>query len=146
MDRITKEQRSGIMKSIKSKDTKPEKLMLDMLAKFGLDFVLNDPSLPGKPDAVLMEAKVAVFMHGCFWHCHAGCFKMPKSRQEFWVPKLERNVARDKEAAEALKSLGYKVIVIWECMLKPGKMAAVQESLARALGVENPERQNVIFL
>lgn len=105
------------MSLIKSKDTKPEKLLRSALHRLGLRFRLQGKGLPGRPDIVLPKYKSVVFVHGCFWHCHEGCkvAHLPKSNVDFWQKKFDANVARDKSNQDKLEQLGWKVIVIWEC-------------------------------
>lgn len=119
MDRLVKEKRSNVMSRIRSKNTKPEKILRSELHKAGLRFRIHRNDLPGKPDIVFPSAKIAVFVHGCFWHCHENCIngRMPKSNIEYWQPKLARNVERDKMNIGDLKKLKWKVVVIWECDL-----------------------------
>ena len=118
-DTRTPEQRRKIMQRVKSKDTKPEMAVRRMLHAAGFRYRLHDKSLPGKPDIVFRSRGVVVFVHGCFWHGH-GCKygKLPKSKQDFWRPKIERNVARDEAAIAALEGLGWSVVVVWQCELK----------------------------
>ncbi len=117
MDIISKEKRSWNMSRIRAKDTRPEKAVRSALHKAGYRFRLHSRSLPGKPDIVLAKYKTTIFVHGCFWHRHRGCklTYMPKSRIGFWNAKFEENVKRDVNARKALRKLGWKVIVIWEC-------------------------------
>lgn len=76
------------------------------------------PKLPGNPDILLKDTKTAIFLHGCFWHKCPKCYKAPKSNKEYWLPKIQRNVDRDKKNAKILKSQGYTVIVVWEHEIK----------------------------
>lgn len=110
-------QRSALMSRIRSKDTKPEVTVRRLLHARGLRFRLHRHDLPGKPDIVLPRYQLAIFVHGCFWHQHEGCrlASTPKSRTEYWGPKLAGNIRRDKEARAALLALGWRVEIIWEC-------------------------------
>ncbi len=112
--------RSYNMSRIKSCNTKPEELVLKYLFSRGLRYRKNDRRYPGKPDAVFPKYKTVLFVNGCFWHSHEGCpnFVMPKSRVEYWKPKLMRNKQRDAEHIAALQADGWHVITIWECELK----------------------------
>lgn len=114
--------RSYNMSRIKGKDTKPEMLVRKFLFSNGFRYRLHDKKLPGKPDLVLPKHKTVIQVHGCFWHGHKGCkyFVIPKTRTKWWKEKIERNIERDQIAEKELKSEGWKVIVIWECELKPG--------------------------
>lgn len=113
--------RSYNMSRIRSKDTKPEILVRKFLFAKGFRYKLYDKTLPGKPDLVLPKYKTVVFIHGCFWHGHMDCayFVMPKSRTEWWRAKIQRNKQLDDENNIKLKKMGWKVIIIFECRLKP---------------------------
>lgn len=116
-DRITPDRRSWNMSRIKGRDTVPEKRVRSLLHRLGLRFTLRNTTLPGKPDIVLPRWQTVIFVHGCFWHRHDGCRNniMPKTRREFWEKKLGGNVARDQRNLLALRRLGWRVRVIWEC-------------------------------
>lgn len=107
------------MQSVKSQDTGPEITVRRLLHAMGYRFRLHRKDLPGKPDIVLPKFYKVIFVHGCFWHSH-GCSKgkPPKSRQEYWLPKLEQNVKRDRTKIEQLESLGWNVLVVWQCETK----------------------------
>lgn len=117
-DNQTEEERSYNMSRIKSDNTKPEEFVRKHLFAKGFRYRKNDKRYPGKPDIVLPKYKTVIFINGCFWHMH-DCpkFVMPKSKQEYWKPKLEKNRERDLKNYSLLKSSGWKVIVIWECEL-----------------------------
>lgn len=127
------------MSGIRGRDTKPEIIVRKALFAAGFRFRLQRRDLPGVPDIVLPGRKVAIFVHGCFWHMHKGCryFKLPSTRQTFWREKLGRNVERDGEHAKALLKLGWRVLVVWECATK-GKEASdtLPEMLARWIALE----------
>lgn len=116
-DIVTPEKRSRMMAGILGKDTRPEMLVRRALFAEGFRFRLHRSDLPGGPDIVLPGRKVAIFVHGCFWHRHAGCrfAKLPSSNTDFWRNKLDGNVARDSRAVEALCSAGWRVLTVWEC-------------------------------
>ena len=105
------------MSGIRGANTRPELVVRSTAHRMGLRFRLHRRSLPGSPDLVLPRWKLAVFVHGCFWHRHTGCrlCAEPKTRPEFWRTKFEANVVRDREAARRLKELGWRVEIIWEC-------------------------------
>lgn len=105
------------MASIKSSETKPEKLVRSYLHRHGFRFRKNVKDLPGKPDIVLPKYRTVVFVHGCFWHQHKGCrlASRPKTNTEYWKRKLARNIERDKEATQKLREAGWNVAVVWEC-------------------------------
>lgn len=127
--------RSRMMASIRSRDTKPEMQVRKYLHASGFRFRLNVRTLPGSPDLVLAKWRTVIFVHGCFWHRHEGCIfaYTPKSRQDFWLEKFEKNVIRDTNAIAALKAAGWKVIVVWECELKGHNCAETMERLQRLL-------------
>jgi DNA mismatch endonuclease, patch repair protein len=105
------------MRRIKAKDTKPEMIVRRLLHSLGYRYRLHAKELPGKPDVVFRPQKKAVFVHGCFWHQHSVCpdGRLPGSKQDFWVPKLSRNVLRDEQQINELKQDGWQVFVVWEC-------------------------------
>lgn len=119
-DIVPPEHRSKIMAAIKGKNTKPEMVVRSVCHAMGLRYRLHRKDLPGKPDLVLPKHRLCIFVHGCFWHRHPGCKYVytPKSRTEFWLPKLAKNVERDLRAQQALETLGWRVAVIWECHTK----------------------------
>ncbi|MGN6803299.1 MAG: very short patch repair endonuclease [Ginsengibacter sp.] len=128
----TKEIRSYNMSRIKGKNTRPEMLVRKFLHANGYRYKLHDKSLPGKPDIVLPKYKTVIFVHGCFWHGHKNCkyFVVPKTRTEWWINKINGNIANDEKAVKALKKESWKVITIWECKLKP---AILQKTLTTFL-------------
>jgi DNA mismatch endonuclease (patch repair protein) len=121
MDKVSKEVRSRNKAAIKGKDTKPEILVRKFLFNKGFRYKLYDRSLFGTPDLVFPKYRKVLFIHGCFWHGHEGCkyFVIPKTRTEWWVTKINRNKQLDKENMTKLKKLGWKIITIFECRLRP---------------------------
>ena len=117
MDIVDSARRSEMMSRIKARHTEPEIAVRRIAHGLGLRFRLHRKDLPGCPDLVFPRFRAAVFVHGCFWHRHAGCryAYTPKTRVAFWTEKFSRNVARDRRAAEALRTRGWRVLVIWEC-------------------------------
>lgn len=117
VDVVSPADRSRMMSGIQGKNTKPELTVRRMLFASGYRFRLHRRDLPGAPDIVMPGRKVAIFVHGCFWHMHQGCrfAKMPATRPEFWKAKLEANVERDRRAVEKLRALGWRVLCVWEC-------------------------------
>ena len=113
------ELRSKNMAAIRSVNTRPELAVRKYLLSRGYRY-RSYYKLPGKPDIVFIGKKIAVFVHGCFWHRHHDCAlaRMPKSRLEFWAPKLERNRVRDGQVRRKLRRLGWQSLVIWECELR----------------------------
>lgn len=133
VDFLTPIERSKRMSAIRSKNTKPEVTLRKALHQLGFRYRLGGAGLPGRPDLVLPKYKVAVFVHGCFWHRHAGCkvASTPKSNSEFWSAKFQRNVARDAKVSSELKALGWNVFVIWECELSAkSRLAGTVKRLA----------------
>ncbi len=119
MDIWDKEKRSAVMAKIKSKDTKPEWIVRRYLYARGYRYRKNVRRLPGTPDIVLKKYGVAIFIHGCFWHGHSVDGHLPHSNTEYWQKKIERNRKRDEKNKKELLKLGWRVITIWECQLKP---------------------------
>lgn len=126
--------RSFNMSRIKGKDTKPEMLVRRFLFAQGFRYRLHVKTLPGKPDIVLPKYKTVIFIHGCFFHGHEGCryFKIPATRTEWWLDKIEGNKKRDIEAEQKLIELGWKVITVWECELKPKQ---IERTLLQLLNI-----------
>jgi len=119
MDNLTRQRRSWNMSRIRSSNTKPELIVRSLLHRMGYRFRLRSKDLPAKPDVVLAKYRTALFVHGCFWHRHAGCkfAYTPKSRLEFWETKFNANMARDKKVEKVLLEIGWDPFVIWECEL-----------------------------
>lgn len=117
VDVVSREKRSSMMSGIKGKNTMPEMLVRRFLHRKGLRFRLHVASLTGKPDLVFPKYRVAVQVHGCFWHQHVGCkfAYMPKSNRAFWRAKLAANVERDARTNIVLRAAGWRVITVWEC-------------------------------
>ena len=118
-DTVDKETRSRMMSCIKSKNTRPELLIRKALHRKGFRFRLHPKNAPGRPDIVLPRWRVAILVHGCFWHGHdCHLFRLPSTRRAFWEAKISRNRERDAEVCNALRDAGWRVMVIWECALK----------------------------
>lgn len=119
MDTIPAEKRSIIMSKIRSKDTQPELKVRKLLYSLGFRYRLHGKKVPGKPDIVFKGKKKVIFVHGCFWHQHADCVHggIPKSRQEYWEPKLLKNIERDQIAQTKLKEVGWDFLIVWECQI-----------------------------
>ena len=114
---MTPEQRSALMRKVRSKDTMPEMRVRRALHAKGFRYRLHHPDLPGKPDLVLPRFRTCIFVHGCFWHGHKSCRKasVPKTNTDFWVKKITRNRDRDHEVRTLLEEIGWKVVIVWEC-------------------------------
>lgn len=124
------------MRALGKSATKPEMLLRRELHERGLRYRVNVRGLPGTPDLVIGTRRVAVFVHGCFWHRHEGCRSAttPQVNSAYWRPKLHRNVERDTENATALAALGYRVIVVWECEIASDPRSAADRVVAALSG------------
>lgn len=129
----TREQRSRNMAAIRGKNTKPEMRVRSALHAMGYRFRLHKQDLPGRPDIVLPRHRIAIFVNGCFWHCHDCRFGrvVPATRAEFWAAKRLQTIERDKRKIEELKKLGWHVITFWECEIKDNEV--LKKSLLAAL-------------
>ena len=127
-DHVDSRTRSAIMAKVKSRDTGPEMEVRRELHKAGHRFRLHRADLPGRPDLIFPRHRVALFVHGCFWHWH-GCkrSRMPRSNVEYWTAKIERNVRRDHRTRFELDRLGWKSRVIWECEIASGVERLLEE-------------------
>jgi len=126
VDNLSRAERSEIMARVRSTDTRPEMLVRKMVYALGYRYRLHARDLPGHPDIVFRKRAKVIFVHGCFWHRHAGCAlaRLPKSRLDFWLPKLEGNRKRDERNKRQLQRTGWKVLTIWECQLnRPARLA-----------------------
>jgi DNA mismatch endonuclease (patch repair protein) len=131
-DVYSTEKRSAVMRRVKGTNTTPELTVRKALTRLGARYRLHRKDLPGKPDIVLPGRRLALFVHGCFWHGHdcARGARVPKQNRDYWMGKVGRNRARDEASREALTALGWRVETIWECDLKD---AAALESRLRGL-------------
>src|SRR5713226_7094246 len=120
VDHVAISKRSEIMRAVRSRDTGPERVVRSVLHCLGFRFRLHRRDLPGRPDIVLVKRRIAIFVNGCFWHRHPGCAKAtaPKTNVTFWQSKFQQNVDRDTKNYSALRSLGYRVVVVWQCEIK----------------------------
>ena len=134
-DVLTPQQRHRCMSHIRSKATKPEKLVRKWLWAHGYRYRLNVKSVPGKPDIVMRKYRTAIFVNGCFWHGHEGCkqFVLPKTNTEFWQNKIEANQSRDQKNYDTLINAGWQVIVLWQCKLTKQELEPTMQSVAVAL-------------
>lgn len=126
-----------MMSGIRGKNTNPEMIVRRFLHSHGYRFRIHRADLPGKPDIVLAGIRTCIFVHGCFWHSHAGCkyAAVPKTRESFWKAKLKGNADRDLRNVRALESLGWRVLIVWECELK-----TPENALAKLLETMNELR------
>lgn len=129
-DTLTIAERSARMARIRHRDTKPEMLVRRLIHSMGYRYRLGGAGLPGRPDLVFPSRRAAILVHGCFWHRHAdpGCklARLPKSRLDFWLPKLEANRIRDAKNEGDLTGLGWRILVVWECELKDRERLTVR--------------------
>ena len=133
-DNHSKDVRSYNMSQIRSTNNKPEETVRKYLFSQGFRYRKNDKRFPGKPDIALPKYKTAIFVNGCFWHMHdCGRFVWPSSNQDYWQPKILRNVERDKANIVLLKDMGWKVIVVWECELKKSNLDARLDMLEKEI-------------
>lgn len=118
-DRLTSTQRSALMSRVRSRGTAPERSLRRLLTDLGYRYRLHYKALPGRPDVAFPGRRKVIWVHGCFWHGHPGCSKAapPKSRQHFWIPKLQGNRRRDLAVQEEIQRLGWDFLVVWECDL-----------------------------
>lgn len=130
--------RSEIMRAVPRARTTPEQRVSTVLRSIGCRYRMNDTRLPGSPDIVLKDARVAIFVHGCFWHRH-GCpagRSTPRTNQRFWLDKFRTNCVRDRRKSRALRALGYHVWVVWECQAVKKNQARLLRRLRRMLSQE----------
>lgn len=122
-----------MMAGIRGKNTEPELLVRKALFAAGYRFRLHRKDLPGSPDVVMPGRKLAIFVHGCFWHAHPGCalVKLPSTRPAFWGAKLARNRSRDVDAIADLQGQGWRVLVVWECFIRRNKDVQLLATLLR---------------
>lgn len=123
-DIVDRQTRSRMMAGIRGRDTAPEIAVRSHLHRSGFRFRLRVSALPGRPDIVLPKYRTAVFVHGCFWHRHAGCrfAYTPKTRRTFWLKKFSANVQRDRVAIKSLRNENWRVIVVWECQIRAARL------------------------
>lgn len=133
MDRMSANKRSEIMRSVRSKDTRPELVVRKLVFSLGYRYRLHSATLPGKPDIVFASRKKVIFVHGCFWHRHRKCkyASLPASRQDYWIPKFQNTKARDERNQHELIQRGWAFLIVWECELRKQHMlvSKIQEFL-----------------
>lgn len=126
-------ERSAIMRAVRSQNTAPERVVRSLVHELRPGYRLHRKDIPGKPDIAYKSAKIAIFVHGCFWHghdCPRGA-RVPKQNRDYWITKIKRNVARDERSLATLEEMGWKTLVVWECELRQGEM--LRERLAAFL-------------
>lgn len=134
-DTVSKEKRSEIMSHVTGKETKPEIIVRKYLFAHGLRYRKNVKRLPGTPDIVFPKYKTAVFVNGCFWHGHKECkySRLPSTNLEYWEKKIADNLERDERKKRELEGLGYRVLTVWQCQLKPRVREENLERLANEI-------------
>jgi DNA mismatch endonuclease (patch repair protein) len=127
MDRVNSEKRSEMMSGIRSRNTRPEIIIRKGLFHNGFRYRINDKTIFGKPDMSLKKYHAVIFVHGCFWHGHAGCgnFRIPSSNSAFWADKIDANRRRDADVLNYLHATGWRICVIWECAIRGKKQLSL---------------------
>ena|ERR1700676_279761 len=136
MDIFSDQQRSQIMRAVRSRGTRPEIAVGRLLRSLKFRYRSHPAGLQGSPDFVLPDFATVLFVHGCFWHCHRKCGKaqIPADNRTFWLKKLAANVQRDRRAARALRKTGFRVLTVWECELKvPASVAVKLERMVKTV-------------
>ncbi|NHZ32982.1 very short patch repair endonuclease [Massilia rubra] len=136
VDTLTSVERSARMALIQGKNTAPELALRKAIHALGMRYRLHAKGLPGKPDLVFPRFRTAMFVHGCFWHRHDGCkvASTPKSNTDFWLEKFRKNTDRDARNIHALESMGWKVVVVWECEVStPAKAEVTATRIAEVI-------------
>lgn len=133
-DPLSASERSKRMSLVRGSDTKPEYIVRKLVYSMGYRYRLHAKDLPGKPDLVFRGRKKVIFVHGCFWHQH-GCrhYRQPRTRESFWLPKLEANVRRDRENIRQLRNMGWRSLFVWECQLNKGGLKRTASRIKRFL-------------
>ena len=127
MDRVDRKTRSRIMASVRSRNTGAEMAVRSLVHRLGYRYSLRRTDLPGKPDLVFVSRKKAIFVHGCFWHGHSCRYgRLPKSRLDYWRPKIEANRERDRRQTARLRKEGWSVMIVWECQLRNERLLAAR--------------------
>lgn len=138
VDTLTSKDRSLRMAAIRGKDTKPEVKLRRLIHRLGYRFRLHEGKLPGRPDLVFPSRRAVILVHGCYWHRHpdpaCALARLPKSRLDFWLPKLEGNRSRDLRVLDQLAQQGWRTLTIWECEL--GNMDAITGKVVGFLGAK----------
>jgi DNA mismatch endonuclease (patch repair protein) len=136
-DVFTPQQRSAVMRAVRGADTKPEMIVRRLVHALGYRYRLHVRALPGAPDLVFPSRKKVIFVHGCFWHrhrCEAGR-SMPASKVEYWQAKFAANERRDRRHRRQLQTLGWRVLVLWECQIAPRKLERLKQKIERFLSL-----------
>jgi DNA mismatch endonuclease (patch repair protein) len=133
--------RSYNMSQIRGKNTKPEMIVRQFLHAKGFRYRLHVKNLPGKPDIVLPKYKTVIFIQGCFWHGHEGCkyYVVPKTRTDWWLEKIGKNISNDAQKQESLRLAGWKIIQVWECELRADRRDMTLHNLASLIRNNSPD-------
>ena len=133
-DTLSRERRSALMKRVKQEHTAPELLVRKALHSRGLRYKVGDRKLPGRPDLSFPRYRVAIFVHGCFWHGHACRLgRPPTTNTDYWIPKIDANRKRDARKTQALRDLGWRVFTLWQCELGAADDGHFFDALAAAI-------------
>ncbi len=142
-DTVSKIERSRIMAAVKSKDTTPELFVRRLVHSLGYRYRLHVRSLPGSPDLVFPRLRKVINVNGCFWHMHScGRCRIPSSRRDYWIAKMQRNAARDKRTRRELRKLGWQVLVLWECQIKPSREDWLRRKILAFLDTDEKAARN----
>lgn len=146
-DTVDRNTRSRMMASVSSKDTTPELALRRALHALGLRYRLHCGNLPGTPDLTFPRFRAVCFVHGCFWHRHAGCHRTtdPTTRPDFWRAKFQANLERDRRARQQLLAAGWRVAIIWECSLRKDRAERTSRALAHWLHGDDHEFETPLF-
>ncbi|MDO5761648.1 MAG: very short patch repair endonuclease [Bacteroidales bacterium] len=146
-DKMTPEQRSKCMSKIRSRNTRPEMIVRRFLFSHGFRYRIHARPLPGTPDVVIVGLRTCIFINGCFWHGHEGCtmYRMPQTNVDYWTKKIEHNRQRDHETRLRLKSMGWHMVEVWECQLKPKQREETLRGLLRTLNLISLENHGARF-
>jgi DNA mismatch endonuclease (patch repair protein) len=138
MDPLSPQQRSERMSRVRHKDTEPELVVRRLVHGLGYRYRLHAARLPGKPDLVFAARQRVIFVHGCFWHQHRPCriYRMPRTKLDFWLPKLEANKKRYARNRRQLRALGWKSLVVWECELRLRGRDRIKRRIQAFLGAQ----------
>lgn len=140
-DTVSKLQRSRVMAKVKSQNTTPEKKVEALLKELKIRFGKQAKDLPGKPDFVFRKRQRAIWVQGCFWHRHdCGRCRIPSDNRAYWIAKIDRNAARDRKNLRAMRQMGWRVLVVWECQLKKADQEKLKRRVERFLCEVRPTR------
>lgn len=144
-DTFSKEKRHEIMSKVRSKDTKIKIRVRHWLYNHGMRYRKHCNDILGKPDLAIKKYKIAIFIHGCFWHGHDNCknYRLPKTNLDYWQEKINKNAKRDHANINNLQNLGWRVFVVWECQIKSDFESAMQNLLSEIINVKNMMKKQI---